>query len=50
MIGQFGVGFYPAFIVAERVALTTRRAGVEPGEAVRWESGRQGAVNQLRPY
>ena len=38
MIGQFGVGFYSSFIVAERVVLTTRRAGLEPGEGVRWES------------
>ncbi|MGY4929176.1 molecular chaperone HtpG [Streptomyces sp. 900105755] len=42
MIGQFGVGFYSAFIVADRVVLTTRRAGLEPGEAVRWESDGQG--------
>jgi molecular chaperone HtpG len=42
MIGQFGVGFYSSFIVAERVVLTTRRAGLEPGEAVRWESDGKG--------
>jgi molecular chaperone HtpG len=42
MIGQFGVGFYSSFIVAERVILTTRRAGLEPGEGVRWESDGQG--------
>jgi molecular chaperone HtpG len=42
MIGHFGVGFYSAFIVAERVVLTTRRAGLEPGEAVRWESDGKG--------
>jgi molecular chaperone HtpG len=42
MIGQFGVGFYSSFIVAERVVLTTRRAGVAPGEAVRWESDGKG--------
>ncbi|MFE3031355.1 molecular chaperone HtpG [Streptomyces canus] len=42
MIGHFGVGFYSAFIVAERVVLTTRRAGLEPSEAVRWESDGKG--------
>ncbi len=40
LIGQFGVGFYSAFIVADRVTLTTRRAGGD--EAVRWESEGQG--------
>jgi molecular chaperone HtpG len=38
LIGQFGVGFYSSFIVAEKVVLTTRRADLPPGEAVRWES------------
>ena len=38
LIGQFGVGFYSSFIVADRVTLTTRRAGLGPDEAVRWES------------
>jgi molecular chaperone HtpG len=42
LIGQFGVGFYSSFIVAERVVLTTRRAGAEPGEGVRWESDGKG--------
>src|SRR5512147_2897513 len=38
LIGQFGVGFYSSFIVADRVTLVTRRAGLPAGEAVRWES------------
>jgi molecular chaperone HtpG len=42
LIGQFGVGFYSSFIVAERVVLTTRRARCEPGEGVRWESDGKG--------
>jgi molecular chaperone HtpG len=42
LIGQFGVGFYSSFIVAERVVLTSRRAGLEPGDGVRWESDGKG--------
>jgi molecular chaperone HtpG len=42
LIGQFGVGFYSSFIVAERVVLTTRRAGLEPDNGVRWESDGRG--------
>ena len=38
LIGQFGVGFYSAFIVADNVTLITRRAGAPAGEGVRWES------------
>src|SRR5438445_13552209 len=38
LIGQFGVGFYSSFIVADRVTLVTRRAGLAPDQAVRWES------------
>ena len=42
LIGQFGVGFYSAFIVADRVTLVTRRGGVGPEHAVRWESTGEG--------
>ena len=42
LIGQFGVGFYSSFIVADRVTLTTRRAGLGADEAVRWESTGEG--------
>ena len=38
LIGQFGVGFYSSFIVADRVTLTTRRAGLSADDGVRWES------------
>ena len=42
LIGQFGVGFYSAFIVADRVTLTTRREGLTAAEGVRWESDGRG--------
>lgn len=42
LIGQFGVGFYSAFIVADKVTLTTRKAGLDKSEGVRWESAGEG--------
>ena len=42
LIGQFGVGFYSAFIVADRVEVVTRKAGLEASDGVRWESDGQG--------
>jgi molecular chaperone HtpG len=42
LIGQFGVGFYSAFVVADKVTVLSRRAGAEPKDGVRWESDGQG--------
>jgi len=42
LIGQFGVGFYSAFIVADRVEVETRRAGAPAEEGIRWSSDGQG--------
>ncbi len=42
LIGQFGVGFYSTFIVADKVSVETLRAGAEPDAAVRWESDGEG--------
>jgi molecular chaperone HtpG len=43
LIGQFGVGFYSTFIVADEVSLITRRAGDTPDQAVRWVSDGEGS-------
>jgi molecular chaperone HtpG len=45
LIGQFGVGFYASFIVADHVTLVTRRAGRPVEEGVRWESAGEGDYN-----
>ncbi len=42
LIGQFGVGFYSSFIVADRVSVESRRAGLSASEAIRWESDGSG--------
>ena len=43
LIGQFGIGFYSSFMVADKVTLVTRRAGTD--EAVRWESSGEGTLH-----
>ncbi|WP_395011902.1 ATP-binding protein, partial [Undibacterium sp.] len=49
MIGQFGVGFYSGFIVAEKMTVESRRAGTAANEGVRWESAGAGdfSVEQI---
>ena len=49
LIGQFGVGFYSSFIVADKVTVETRRAGLPANNAVLWESDGQGefAVEEI---
>lgn len=42
LIGQFGVGFYSAFIIADKVVVKTRRAGTQTDQGVQWESAGEG--------
>ena len=54
LIGQFGVGFYSAFIVADKVTVETRKAGSDKASGVRWESDGQGeftveGIERLQP-
>lgn len=52
LIGQFGVGFYSAFVVADRVTVITRKAGADAEHGVRWESDGQGGytvATEARP-
>ena len=42
LIGQFGVGFYASFIVADKVTVTSRKAGLPQDDGVRWESDGKG--------
>src|SRR5512135_2968203 len=42
LIGQFGVGFYSSFIVADKVAVVSRRAGLSEDQAIQWESAGAG--------
>ncbi|KQW93796.1 heat-shock protein Hsp90 [Massilia sp. Root418] len=49
LIGQFGVGFYSGFIVADKITVETRRAGLDASQGVRWESAGEGdySVEQI---
>ena len=50
LIGQFGVGFYSAFIVADKVTVRSRRAGLSPEEGIIWESAGEGefTIGQIK--
>ncbi|HXH86797.1 MAG TPA: molecular chaperone HtpG, partial [Nitrospira sp.] len=43
LIGQFGVGFYSGFVIADKITVTTRRAGLGAEHGVRWESDGEGS-------
>lgn len=45
LIGQFGVGFYSAFVVADKVQLNTRKAGTKADQGIRWESDASGGYS-----
>ncbi|MCW9003719.1 MAG: molecular chaperone HtpG, partial [Gammaproteobacteria bacterium] len=45
LIGQFGVGFYSTFIIADKVTVMTRRAGLSADQGVRWESDGEGSFS-----
>ena len=49
LIGQFGVGFYSGFIVADKITVESRRAGLDAAQGVRWESAGEGdySVEQI---
>jgi molecular chaperone HtpG len=48
LIGQFGVGFYSAFVVADKVTVRTRRAGAPTSEGVQWQSDGKGEYSLER--